>query len=83
MASKNVTPQAAPDTSQLDIYDQMTMKLHQAEALIVLIAGEGGDAFEAMNRTLRAGYLSTCSTLIQDAHELALKLQPAMEASHE
>jgi len=79
LANVNVIQQEAEKIADsIDICDAMSAKIQQLRSMLVLISGEGLDAFESMSTELKANYLWACSTLAGDCVSFLEPLSSAM-----
>lgn len=71
MAAENIT---LPDATAA--HSQLTAKLAQLQALLMMTYGEARESIESMNDVLRDNYFWACSDMANDCLKLAEDLSP-------
>lgn len=58
----------------LDVIDQLSMKLAQLEAMLCLTYGASREGFESMAENHRDNFMWACSTMVDECKDLCEKL---------
>lgn len=78
LANVNVNQQeAGAIPGGIDLFDALSGKIQQLQAMVVLISGEGHETFDSMSEDLKTNYLWACETLVG---ECVSYLRPLGEA---
>lgn len=73
-AFKSPLYQLHPDADPGDVRDQLSARLAQLSAMLMMIHGNGFDNFESWSDHVKQNYLWGCSMLAEECKELEIHL---------
>lgn len=66
------------EVDSMDLHTQLSAKLGQLQALMMMTYGEARESIDSMNETLRDNYFWACSDMVGDCIKLTDSIAPAI-----